>query len=269
MINVSLIPRRLLAAGFSMGEATELYGQLTGMVMPLLYMPMLLVFPVATVLTPAIADAAASGRITAAAAPIFQSRRRQPRGRSADRRRHASASPSPFRASSTACRTSRRWCASSGWRRPLHSPAAFSPRCCTRLGRTNLAAGQLCPHHCGAAGAYLLLDGRPRAGHRRGAVGHQRGLRSYRGPERLGRLPLPAPPVTAGELRHPAAESAASSIRHGHHHARCQEHEIRFHPGHAVDGLHRPAIQPHLRPVRFRALARPAPPTPDPSCSRR
>jgi len=66
MINVSLIPRRLLAAGFSMGEATELYGQLTGMVMPLLYMPMLLVFPVATVLTPAIADAAASGRITAA-----------------------------------------------------------------------------------------------------------------------------------------------------------------------------------------------------------
>lgn len=66
MINVSMIPRRLLAAGFSMGAATELYGQLTGMVMPLLYMPMLLVFPVATVLTPAIADAAAVGRFTVA-----------------------------------------------------------------------------------------------------------------------------------------------------------------------------------------------------------
>lgn len=61
MINVSLIPRRLLTAGFSMAVATELYGQLTGMVMPLLYMPMLVVFPVTTVLTPAIADAMAVG----------------------------------------------------------------------------------------------------------------------------------------------------------------------------------------------------------------
>lgn len=66
MINVSLIPRRLLTAGYSMAAATELYGQLTGMVMPLLYMPMLLVFPVATVLTPAIADAAAVGRYSVA-----------------------------------------------------------------------------------------------------------------------------------------------------------------------------------------------------------
>src|SRR5690606_13345815 len=56
------IPRRLLAAGVSMAAATELYGQLTGMVLPLLYMPMLLVFPVATVLTPAIADAWALGQ---------------------------------------------------------------------------------------------------------------------------------------------------------------------------------------------------------------
>ncbi|HLT58037.1 MAG TPA: oligosaccharide flippase family protein [Limnochordales bacterium] len=62
MINVGLIPRRLLAAGVSMAAATELYGQLTGMVLPLLYMPMLLVFPVATVLTPAIADAWALGQ---------------------------------------------------------------------------------------------------------------------------------------------------------------------------------------------------------------
>lgn len=61
MINVGLVPRRLLVAGFSMAEATELYGQLTGIVMPLLYMPMLVVFPVATVLTPAIADAVATG----------------------------------------------------------------------------------------------------------------------------------------------------------------------------------------------------------------
>lgn len=65
MLNVSLIQRRLLVGGFSMAEATELYGQLTGMALPLLYMPMLLVFPVTTVLTPAIADALASGRRTA------------------------------------------------------------------------------------------------------------------------------------------------------------------------------------------------------------
>lgn len=62
VINVGLIPRRLLAAGASLTEATEAYGQLTGMVLPLLYMPMLLVFPVATVLTPAIADAWAAGQ---------------------------------------------------------------------------------------------------------------------------------------------------------------------------------------------------------------
>src|SRR5690606_41897129 len=35
MINVGMIPRRLMVAGASMQEATELYGQLTGMVMPL------------------------------------------------------------------------------------------------------------------------------------------------------------------------------------------------------------------------------------------
>ncbi|OUM97146.1 MAG: hypothetical protein BAA04_12125 [Firmicutes bacterium ZCTH02-B6] len=62
VINVGLIPRRLLAAGATMAEATEAYGQLTGMVLPLLYMPMLLVFPVGTVLIPAIADAWAAGR---------------------------------------------------------------------------------------------------------------------------------------------------------------------------------------------------------------
>jgi len=63
MINVSLIPRRLMAAGFSVREATELYGQLTGMVIPLLYMPMVAVFPVSTILTPAIAaHVAGAGR---------------------------------------------------------------------------------------------------------------------------------------------------------------------------------------------------------------
>ena len=62
LINVGLIPRRLLAAGVPLVQATEMYGQLTGMVLPLLYMPMLVVFPVATVLTPAIADAWAQGQ---------------------------------------------------------------------------------------------------------------------------------------------------------------------------------------------------------------
>ena len=62
LINVGLIPRRLLVAGVPLAQATEMYGQLTGMVLPLLYMPMLVVFPVGTVLTPAIADAWASGQ---------------------------------------------------------------------------------------------------------------------------------------------------------------------------------------------------------------
>lgn len=61
MVNVTLIPRRLMVAGFSVREATELYGQLTGMVMPLLYLPMILIFPVSTVLTPAVADRVATG----------------------------------------------------------------------------------------------------------------------------------------------------------------------------------------------------------------
>lgn len=72
MINVGLIPRRLIAAGHSLGAATELYGQLTGMVLPLLYMPMLVVFPVATVLTPAVAEAAAAGRLAAARRLFFK-----------------------------------------------------------------------------------------------------------------------------------------------------------------------------------------------------
>lgn len=71
MINVGLVPRRLLVAGFSLSEATQLYGQLTGIVMPLLYMPMLVIFPVATVLTPAIADAVAIGRYEVARRRFF------------------------------------------------------------------------------------------------------------------------------------------------------------------------------------------------------
>lgn len=66
VVNVGLIPRRLMAAGFSAAQATEAYGQLTGMVMPLLYMPMVLVFPVSTVLMPDLAAKLASGQYAAA-----------------------------------------------------------------------------------------------------------------------------------------------------------------------------------------------------------
>lgn len=72
MVNVTLIPRRLLAAGFSIRQATELYGQLTGMVLPLLYLPMILIFPVSTVLTPAVADRVAAGHHRDARAQFFK-----------------------------------------------------------------------------------------------------------------------------------------------------------------------------------------------------
>lgn len=62
VVNVGLIPRRLMVAGFSASQATEAYGQLTGMVMPLLYMPMVLVFPVSTVLMPDLASKLAAGQ---------------------------------------------------------------------------------------------------------------------------------------------------------------------------------------------------------------
>lgn len=60
-INVALIPRRLAVAGLTSFEITTLYGRLAGMALPLMFMPMVAVHPIAHVLVPAIADRMARG----------------------------------------------------------------------------------------------------------------------------------------------------------------------------------------------------------------
>ncbi|HEX6971933.1 MAG TPA: oligosaccharide flippase family protein [Limnochordia bacterium] len=60
-LNVALIPRRLSVAGLSAYEITTLYGRLAGMALPLLFMPMVAIHPIAHVLVPAIADRLARG----------------------------------------------------------------------------------------------------------------------------------------------------------------------------------------------------------------
>lgn len=59
--DVIIIPRRLADAGFSRDQATALFGQLTGMALPLLFLPMVAVYPLMTSLMPAISSAAAHG----------------------------------------------------------------------------------------------------------------------------------------------------------------------------------------------------------------
>lgn len=61
-INAALIPRRLQAAGLGSNEATILYGELTGMALPLLYLPMVAVWPITQVLMPDLAAQAAQSR---------------------------------------------------------------------------------------------------------------------------------------------------------------------------------------------------------------
>lgn len=53
-----MIPLRLQAAGFTVDGATALFGQLAGMVLPLLFLPTVLIIPLNTTLVPAIAAAA-------------------------------------------------------------------------------------------------------------------------------------------------------------------------------------------------------------------
>lgn len=61
-INAVLIPRRLQAAGLVAADATILYGELTGMALPLLYLPMVAVWPITQVLMPDLAAQAAQER---------------------------------------------------------------------------------------------------------------------------------------------------------------------------------------------------------------
>ncbi|NLN19210.1 MAG: oligosaccharide flippase family protein [Firmicutes bacterium] len=52
LITVALIPRLLQETGMSIEEATRAYGRLSGMAVPTLYMPMMLVFPVTQTMLP-------------------------------------------------------------------------------------------------------------------------------------------------------------------------------------------------------------------------
>lgn len=56
-----IIPRRLLDAGVPWDEAVARYGELTGMVLPVLFLPMVFTYPLATALLPLIAEAQALG----------------------------------------------------------------------------------------------------------------------------------------------------------------------------------------------------------------
>jgi len=65
MITAILIPMQLRAAGYSNSNALSLYGQVTGMVMPLLFFPFIIVASLGITLVPAIAASYATGNWTA------------------------------------------------------------------------------------------------------------------------------------------------------------------------------------------------------------
>jgi stage V sporulation protein B len=60
-VDAMVIPRRLLIAGCDSSEAAVLFGRLSGMAMPVVFLPGLIVFPIATMLLPEVAASAASG----------------------------------------------------------------------------------------------------------------------------------------------------------------------------------------------------------------
>lgn len=60
MIDAALIPSKLIESGFTKPEALSLYGELTGMVIPLLYYPLIIIASLSTTLVPAIAYSYAS-----------------------------------------------------------------------------------------------------------------------------------------------------------------------------------------------------------------
>ncbi|OPZ64927.1 MAG: Stage V sporulation protein B [Firmicutes bacterium ADurb.Bin506] len=62
LVNASLVPRQLQSAGLTQTGATQAFGQMSGMVAPLVYMPMLFVGPVVQVVTPAVAELLGSDR---------------------------------------------------------------------------------------------------------------------------------------------------------------------------------------------------------------
>ncbi|AVX20659.1 MULTISPECIES: polysaccharide biosynthesis protein [Carboxydocella] len=59
----TLIPRQLVKAGINLNEATSLFGQLSGMAIPILVIPSVLTSALATTLVPAISEANSAGNI--------------------------------------------------------------------------------------------------------------------------------------------------------------------------------------------------------------
>ncbi|NLW16771.1 MAG: polysaccharide biosynthesis protein [Firmicutes bacterium] len=62
LIDAGVVPRRLLAAGFSQAEATGLYGQLSGMATPLINLPQMFTVALVASLIPSIAGAISLGQ---------------------------------------------------------------------------------------------------------------------------------------------------------------------------------------------------------------
>ena len=63
-VDAIVIPRRLMCAGFDSSQATVLFGRLSGMAMPVVFLPGLFVFPISTLLLPEVAASRAHGRQT-------------------------------------------------------------------------------------------------------------------------------------------------------------------------------------------------------------
>lgn len=65
MVDAVLIPSMLIKAGFSKENSLSMYGKLTGMIMPLLYFPMIIIGSLSTTLIPSIAFSYASSNYAA------------------------------------------------------------------------------------------------------------------------------------------------------------------------------------------------------------
>lgn len=71
LASVAIIPRRLGLAGIAMEEAVRAYGRLSGMALPLLYMPMVAIHPIIQVTLPSVSSRIATGG-TASVRPLIR-----------------------------------------------------------------------------------------------------------------------------------------------------------------------------------------------------
>jgi stage V sporulation protein B len=65
-LDTIIVPSRLQAAGYAVGEATALFGQLTGMAAPLINLPTIFTYALATSLVPAVSEALSLGDVSSA-----------------------------------------------------------------------------------------------------------------------------------------------------------------------------------------------------------